>query len=190
MWSHRRAPVTRQAAAFCTDCRRRKNAGSATFSAYVLAEQRLVKLNQDDRSIDYGDAAITGIRVLYGGQAAGSGIGGLATVRTTTTTATFTTARGRTTCVTVTARTRTATPDCSGLARGTTESASSITPPRPLLPRQTTTSYVQSVGLYLNSFHYTGPTGPARTSSRDPGRRPGSPTKCADFVWSGPVGPV
>ena len=54
-------------------------------------------------------------------------------------------------------------------------------------------------------FHYTGPTGPdqtksadfvgdphgpARTFSRDPGRRPGSPTKSSDFVWSGPVGPV
>jgi len=35
-------------------------------------------------------------------------------------------------------------------------------------------------------FHYTGPTGPAQ----DPGRRPWSPTKSADFVWSGPVGPV
>jgi len=34
------------------------------------------------------------------------------------------------------------------------------------------------------------PTGPTRTVSRDPGRRPGSPTKSADFVWSGPVGPV
>jgi len=44
-------------------------------------------------------------------------------------------------------------------------------------------------------FHYTGPTGPdphgpTRTFSRDPGRRPGSPTKSADFVWSGPAGPV
>jgi len=42
----------------------------------------------------------------------------------------------------------------------------------------------------MAKFHFTGLTGPARTFSRDPGRRPGSPTKSADFVWSGPVGPV
>ena len=71
----------------------------------------------------------------------------------------------------------------------------------------------------IAKFHYTGPTGPARTRTDfvgDPhepngvSRRPGpqkspcgsgrvrvvefslSPTKCADFVWSGPVrsGPV
>ena len=34
-------------------------------------------------------------------------------------------------------------------------------------------------------FHYTGPTGPARTRA-DVFARPGSPTKSADFVWSGP----
>ena len=47
-----------------------------------------------------------------------------------------------------------------------------------------------SRGCVKAKFHYTGPTGPARTFSRDPGRIPGSPTKSADFVWSGPVGPV
>jgi len=34
--------------------------------------------------------------------------------------------------------------------------------------------------LVIAKFHYTGPTGPDPT-------RPGSPTKSADFVWSGPV---
>ena len=57
----------------------------------------------------------------------------------------------------------------------------------------------------IAKFHYTGPTGPDQTKSEDfvgdPGLRPGSrekvragprgsPTKSADFVWSGPVGPV
>ena len=51
-------------------------------------------------------------------------------------------------------------------------------------------SRVRPARLIKAKFHYTGPTGPARTFSRDPGRRPGSPTKSADFVWSGPVGPV
>jgi len=43
-------------------------------------------------------------------------------------------------------------------------------------------------------FHYTGPIGPDRTRAdcfaRPGSGRPGSPTKSADFVWSGPVGPV
>jgi len=47
-----------------------------------------------------------------------------------------------------------------------------------------------NVFIIKAKFHYTGPTGHARTFSRDPGRIPGSPTKSADFVWSGPVGPV
>ena len=43
-------------------------------------------------------------------------------------------------------------------------------------------------------FLYTGPIGPDRTRAdcfaRPGSGRPGSPTKSADFVWSGPVGPV
>jgi len=39
------------------------------------------------------------------------------------------------------------------------------------------------VGQLIAEFHYTGPTAPDPT-------RPGSPTKSADFVWSGPVGLV
>ena len=37
--------------------------------------------------------------------------------------------------------------------------------------------------LLIAKFHYTSPTRPDPT-------RPGSPTKSADFVWSGQVGPV
>ena len=77
--------------------------------------------------------------------------------------------------------------------------------------------YLYRTAVAVAKFHYTGPTGPARTRTDptaflgDPGRkkfRAGpssvasgrarvvefsiSPTQCADFVWSGPVesGPV
>jgi len=62
---------------------------------------------------------------------------------------------------------------------------------------RTTTDSIRAVGKEKAKFHYTGPTGPARTFSRDPGRRFGSATKsavlsqtrrrCGRDVWSGPV---
>ena len=55
-------------------------------------------------------------------------------------------------------------------------------------PRRVQTARSRRVVLQLNSTTRTRPDphGTARTFSRDPGRRPGSPTKSADFVWSGP----
>jgi len=46
-----------------------------------------------------------------------------------------------------------------------------------------TNTYIRPAGRLKAKFHYTGPTGPDQT-------RLGSPTKSADFVWSGPVGLV
>ena len=49
------------------------------------------------------------------------------------------------------------------------------------------------ISEFIAKFHYTGPTGPDPTRKksaepRSPRKSAGSPTKSADFVWSGPVG--